>query len=78
MLCMNGNVFTQNNMGRIYGRVFSDQGIPLEGANVIIKDPQLVFFTDSMGRFQENVPANVPLQLIITYIGLIPSIDNSP
>ncbi|WP_343705642.1 TonB-dependent receptor [Flavobacterium sp.] len=54
---------------KIEGVVTTDQNIPLEAANVVIKGTTFSSITDSEGRFSIESQGKLPLTLLVQYIG---------
>ena len=54
---------------KIEGVVTTDQNIPLEAANVVIKGTTFSTITDSEGRFSIESQGKLPLTLLVQYIG---------
>jgi len=54
---------------KIDGVVTTDQNIPLEAANVVIKGTTFSTITDSEGRFSIESQGKLPLTILIQYIG---------
>lgn len=54
---------------KIDGVVTTDQNIPLEAANVVIKGTTFSTITDSEGRFSIESQGKLPLTLLVQYIG---------
>jgi len=68
----NRNVRTSgfySNSGTISGRVIDDTGLPLIGANVILKNSTLGTITDIDGHFEMVIPPGVGDRLEISYLG---------
>ncbi|WP_427872389.1 TonB-dependent receptor [Flavobacterium sp. MMS24-S5] len=54
---------------KIDGVVTTDQNIPLEAANVVIKGTTFSTITDSEGRFSIESQGKLPLTILVQYIG---------
>ncbi|MEN2487936.1 TonB-dependent receptor [Flavobacterium sp. B11] len=54
---------------KIEGVVTTDQNIPLEAANVVIKGTTFSAITDSEGRFAIESQGKLPVTLLVQYIG---------
>lgn len=54
---------------KIDGIVTTDQNIPLEAANVVIKGTTFSAITDSEGRFSIESQGKLPLTILVQYIG---------
>ncbi|MET3026268.1 TonB-dependent receptor [Flavobacterium sp. UW10123] len=54
---------------KIDGVVTTDQNIPLEAANVVIKGTTFSTITDSEGRFSIESQGKLPITLLVQYIG---------
>lgn len=54
---------------KIDGVVTTDQNIPLEAANVVIKGTTFSAITDSEGRFSIESQGKLPLTILVQYIG---------
>ena len=58
--------FPQNTLT---GRVLDDQGQPLHGATVIIKDSNNGAVTDALGQFNLSTQRSFPLEIEVSYVG---------
>ncbi|MET1260334.1 carboxypeptidase-like regulatory domain-containing protein [Flagellimonas sp. DF-77] len=53
----------------VSGTVFDDQGIPMVGANVVLKDSELWTTTDFNGKFEFPKPLKVGDTLLFSFLG---------
>src|SRR5450755_4261593 len=53
----------------IKGQVTDENGKPLAGANVNIKNTNTTVFTDSLGRFQITSTGQNKAALVVTFVG---------
>ena len=58
--------FAQNTLT---GRVLDDQGQPLHGATVIIKDSNNGAVTDALGQFNLSTQSSFPFEIEVSYVG---------
>lgn len=66
-LCTAMLAFAQNR--QVKGRVTDDDGLPLQGVNVQLKDTRTIVQTNANGEFSILVPATGKPELSITYAG---------
>jgi TonB-dependent starch-binding outer membrane protein SusC len=59
--------YAQNHL--IKGRVMDENGKPLAGASVTIKNTNITTSTDSLGNFQISAPGQVKDPLVVSFIG---------
>ena len=69
MLCISVHVVAQNKT--ITGRVSNEQGEPLSGATVSVKNQAVSTQTDAGGNFSLALPANAK-SLVVSYVGMEP------
>src|ERR1700724_1854236 len=61
--------FAQNRL--IKGKVTDDQGKPLAGASINIKNTTITTSTDSAGNFQLPLPVQGKPVLVVTFVGYL-------